>query len=158
MVLAGNDVPQSNDNAPKLNPQGTPYAVMVRRLMEECGTLAEADKLIQKHRATTTASAILCDSKSGTVYEVTPKNVIARKANDGICSCTNHFLAKELALPQLCSRLEILDRYAKKPKLSLDDVKRALHEVNQDTATIQSIASYWSQTCRFTHRPLYVAA
>jgi CheY-like chemotaxis protein len=26
------------------------------------------------------------------------------------------------------------------------------------TATIQSIASYWSQTCRFTHEPTHVAA
>jgi hypothetical protein len=139
LTLTANDVRETKDGSPPLNPQGTPLAVASRRLMEECATRAEAEQLLKGLKATTTGAAILCDTKSGAVYEATPKNVLVRRSEGGICTCTNHFRTKELATSTECWRYARLQTYAKKPKLGLQDVARALHEVNQGKYTVQSM-------------------
>jgi hypothetical protein len=140
LTLFGNDVRESKDDAPKINPKGTPMAVAARRLMEGCADLAEAEKYLKGVTVTTSGSAIICDTKAGVVYEVTAKSTAVRRAEDGICACTNHFRTKELAVgPQPCWRYEKLEAYWKRPKLGVADVSKALHEVNQDKWTIQSM-------------------
>jgi hypothetical protein len=140
LVLAANDVGQSKDGSPRLEPRGTPVAVMGRRLLEECGSLADATRLLRAYKATSTGCAIVADRTHGAVFEVTPKNVIVRRAQDSICTCTNHFCAPELAVPGLgCWRYEKLQAYRKRPKLSVADVAEALHEVSQGKATLHSI-------------------
>jgi hypothetical protein len=140
LVIAGNDAIATRDGSPKLEPRGMPMLVMGRRLMEDCGSLAEADRRLRDYKSTATGCAILADRKSGAVYEVTPKNVIVRRAEDGICICTNHFCSPELAVPPLqCWRFDKLEAYRKHVKLGVADVAKALHEVNQDRATIHSM-------------------
>jgi isopenicillin-N N-acyltransferase-like protein len=139
LALATNDVREAKDGSPRLEPSGTPLAVAGRRLMEECADLQQADKLLTGLKATTCGNLILCDTKAGVVYEFTPKNKIARRAEDGICLCTNHFRTKELAGSTKCSRYEKLENCSQKPKLGIDDVARALHEVHQGELTMQSM-------------------
>jgi hypothetical protein len=140
LTLFANDVRESKDDAPKLNPKGTPMAVACRRMMEGCVTLDDADKYLKGVTATTSGSAIVCDTKAGAVYEVTAKGMAVRRAEDGICACTNHFRTKELAVTgPPCWRYEKLEGYWKRPKLGVADVVKALHEVNQDKWTIQSM-------------------
>ena len=91
-------------------------------------------------KATTTGCAILADRQSGAVYEATPKTVVMRPAQDGLCTCTNHFCSPELAVPGvLCWRYDKLQAYRQRPKLAVADVARALDEVNQGKATLHSL-------------------
>jgi hypothetical protein len=140
LIIAGNDATTTKDGSPKLEPRGMPTATMGRRLMEDCGSLAEADRLLRDYKSTTSGCAILADRKSSAVYEVTPKHVIVRPSEQGICICTNHFCSKELADPPFqCSRFEKLEAYRKVPKLGIADVAKALHEVNQGQYTIHTM-------------------
>jgi isopenicillin-N N-acyltransferase like protein len=139
LTLAANDVRESKDGAPRLEPSGTPLAVAGRRLMEECANLQQADKWLAGFKPTTSGSLILCDAKGGIVYEFTPKNKIVRQAEDGICMCTNHFRTKELAVSKECDRYEKLQKSSQKAKLGVDDVAKAMHEVHQGEMTMQSM-------------------
>jgi hypothetical protein len=139
LAMAGNDVREAKDGSPRFNPQGTPMAVMGRRLMEECAGLADAKKALAGLKATSSGSAIVCDTKEGAVFEVTPKNVVVRPAEEGIGLCTNHFRTAELAVSTQCDRYAKLERYRGRAKLGLEDVAQALDKVNQGAATMQSM-------------------
>jgi hypothetical protein len=139
LALGGNDVRQTRDGSPKLNPKGTSMVAAGRRILETCGSLQEAEKALRELKATTTGNAVLCDSKAGAVFEVTPKTVQVRRAEEGLCICTNHFCTPELAVPVECWRYQKLQAYRARPKLTIEDVARALHEVNQGPATIHSM-------------------
>ncbi len=139
LALAANDVRHSRDDSPRLEPAGTPVAVVGRRLMEECADLRDADRLLTGLKPTTTGSLILCDRRSGVVYEVTPKTQVKRSSPDGICACTNHFRMKQLATSTECARYAKLERYRKQPQLGLADVTSALREVHQGPKTMQTI-------------------
>ena len=120
---------------------GTPLMVAARQLMEGCAGRAEARRLLRDFKATTTGCAILADREGGAVYELTPKNIIVRPAEDGICTCTNHFCSPELAVPaeERCWRYDKLEEYRKRPKLDVPDVAKALDEVSQGKATLHSM-------------------
>jgi isopenicillin-N N-acyltransferase like protein len=141
LVLAANDVWRTSDGSPKFEPRGTPLIVAIRQLMEGCASRADARRLLRDFKATTTGCAIMADLEGGAVYELTPKNVIVRPAEDAICVCTNHFCSKELAVPteERCWRFDKLQEYRKRPKLSVADVAKALDEVNQGKATLHSM-------------------
>jgi hypothetical protein len=140
LVLAANDVTQTRDGSPRLDPAGTPMAVGARRLMEDCTSRADADQLLRDFRATTTGCAILADRTGGAVYEVTPKHRIVRPAELGMCICTNHFCSRELAVGEaLCWRFDKLQAFRKRPRLGLDDVAEALNAVNQGKSTLHSM-------------------
>jgi hypothetical protein len=139
LALGGNDVRATKDGSPRLNPKGTPLAVAGRRLMEDCSSLAEAEKYLKGLTATTTGNLILCDAREGAVFEATPRNIRVRRANEGVCTCTNHFLNVELAVPIECWRFERLEAYRSRPKLGIEEVAKALDEVNQGAWTIQSM-------------------
>ena len=68
-----------------------------RRIMEECGSVAEVDKLLRSVKRTTMGSLTICDKKEGVVFEVTTKTVALRRAEKGVCVCTNHFVTEGLA-------------------------------------------------------------
>ena len=141
LVLAANDVWRTKDGSPKLEPRGTPLLVAARQLMENCASRAEARRLLRDFKATTTGCAILADREGGAVYELTPKNIIVRPAEEGICICTNHFCSKELAVPteERCWRYDKLEEYRKRPKLDVADVAEALNDVSQGKATLHSM-------------------
>jgi hypothetical protein len=100
--------------------------------MEGCASRAEARRVLRDFKATTTGCAILADREGGAVYELTPKNIITRPAEEGICTCTNHFCSPELAVPteERCWRYDKLEEYRKRPKLDVADVAKALDDVN----------------------------
>src|SRR5260370_1007245 len=73
LSLASNEVLEAADGSPRFDPEGMPMVSCSRRLMEECGTVAEAEKLIRSLKLTTLGSLTLCDKKEGVVFEVTTR-------------------------------------------------------------------------------------
>lgn len=47
LALATHEAYTSKDGAPRLNPKGIPYLLTYRRILEECTTVAEAEKLLR---------------------------------------------------------------------------------------------------------------
>jgi hypothetical protein len=139
LALGANDVTETKDGSPAFNPLGMPLTVGGRRLMEECATIADAEKLVKGQKATTTGSIMLCDRKNGAVFEVTAKNILIRRAEDGLCACTNHFRIKELAVQRDCPRYIALEKYRDHKKLGLDDVIEAMRAVHQGRMTLQMV-------------------
>lgn len=139
LAVATNDVREAKDGSARFNPQGTPMAVMGRRLLEGCAGLADVKKAVAGFRATASGSAIVCDTKEGAVFEVTTKTVVVRPAAEGVGLCTNHFRTAALAVSTECDRYAKLERYRGRDKLGLEDVARALDEVHQGAWTMQSM-------------------
>ena len=106
LAMAVHEVNASADGAPMLNPKGMPYALAFRRILEECKTIEEAEKLLRKTERSTILSLAICDRQSSGVLEITPKNVVLRRGSDGICVNTNHFRSESLVfvegLPAVC--------------------------------------------------------
>ena len=139
LALAVHEVFLSNDQSPMFNPKGMPYALSFRRILEECTTVAEAEKLLRSCPRTTKLSLVVCDREEGAVLEMTPNTVAFRCGEDGICACTNHFRTKELAVFPLCRRYNILLRSGALEALGIADVAKALHDVNQGRLTAQTM-------------------
>jgi hypothetical protein len=137
------------DPAEKFDPSGIPYAICYRRLLEECTTIDEAEKLLKSMKRTTTTCLAICDKKGGAVLEITTKNVVRRPATAGFCVCTNHFCTEQLkpATPIYFSRslkrFEILDKNVRElpreKRLSPADVHKNLHAVNLGPQTLQTM-------------------
>ena len=81
-----------------MNLTGTPVAMCFRRLLEECTTIDEAEKLLREQNRMMMCNLAMCDRTQSAVLEMTPKTVVRRASNQGVCACTNHFRTKELAL------------------------------------------------------------
>jgi isopenicillin-N N-acyltransferase like protein len=141
-VLEVRDVKEGTE---KFNAFGTPYALCYRRILEECSTVQDAEKLLKSMPRTTLGSLAICDPSGGAVFEMTPKQVVVRRPEQGLCSCTNHFLSKELkprTQPNVfwtLDRFEILERARQLPKVGLDDLHQTLHAVSVKTHTLQTM-------------------
>lgn len=133
------------DGIEKFDAKGTPYALCYRRLLEECATVAEAEKLLRSMRRTTTTCLAICDKETAAVFEITPKELVVRKSVDGISTCTNHFCTKELRpdneerLFRSLERLETLEKCRKQDKLSIADVHQSMHAVCNKATTMQTM-------------------
>ncbi|HEV3260680.1 MAG TPA: C45 family peptidase, partial [Gemmataceae bacterium] len=139
LALAANEIFSCKDGSPRFDPKGTPITLCCRRILEECGTVAEAEKLLRTMKRATMVSLTVCDTKSGAVFEVTPKSVVVRRSVDGICACTNHFRTKELATSTRCKRYPVLQQCRTLPRITLSDVAKKLDEVNQGPLTVQTM-------------------
>jgi isopenicillin-N N-acyltransferase like protein len=150
VALAVHEVFVSRDGGALFNPKGEPYTFCFRRILEECSTVAEAEKLLRAAKRTTLVSLSVCDPKDDAVFEITPKNVAVRHSKDGILACTNHFRTPELASPFMMKTPILLrsfggDRYqeliqARKPdQLSVSDVAKKLDEVRMAGLTVQTM-------------------
>jgi hypothetical protein len=139
LTLATLEVLSTKDGSPSFNPQGTPYALCFRRLLEECSTVEEAAKLLEPMNRTTCINLAICDTKKAAVFEITPKNLVIRPAEDGLCLCTNHFRTKELATSTDCPRYRTLERSREIHQLGLKDVAKKMDEVNLGPLTIQTM-------------------
>ena len=130
---------QSKDKA-RFNWDGTPTLLAFRRVLEECGTVAEAETLLRGMKRTTSACLTVCDRDGGSVIEVTPKTVVRRSAVNDVCLCTNHLRSEDLSKGENCWRYTALEPLQKEDtKLGVADVFAQLHEVNQGKATLQSM-------------------
>jgi isopenicillin-N N-acyltransferase like protein len=140
LSLSINEIFASKDKSPKSDLKGVPMLMLFRKLLEECASVDDVEKLLKDSRRTTYFSLTVCDKDGGCVFEVTPKNVIARKGVDGVCCCTNHFRTDELSVGKNCRRYAILEKAQKNgEKMGVDDIARELHKVNQGTYTVQSM-------------------
>jgi isopenicillin-N N-acyltransferase like protein len=140
LAVATLDVTSSADGAPPFDLTGTPMLLTFRRVLEECTTVAEAEKLLREAKRTTYLNLAVCDAAgAGAVFELTPKSVGVRRADDGLCGCTNHFRTKGLATDVRCERYAALEQGRATPKLGLADVQARLHAANQGTATMQTM-------------------
>ena len=139
LALAVHEVFVSRDGASIFNPKGVPYTFCFRRMLEECETVEEAEKLLRSTERTTILSLAVCDRQGGAVLEMTPKSVVVRHGSDGICACTNHFRSDELAVILWCNRYRKLIQSRKSDQLDIPDVAKKLHEVNLGRLTVQTM-------------------
>jgi isopenicillin-N N-acyltransferase like protein len=140
LSLAINEISASKDGSPSRNLSGTPMLFLIRKILEECTTVEEAEKVLKAHDRTTWFCLTVCDKKGGCVFEVTPKNVVRRTGEKDVCCCTNHFRTDDLRVNDKCRRYAKLEAVQKAgDKLGVDDVAKALDSVNQGPATIQSM-------------------
>ena len=133
-------IKKSKDNA-AFNWKGTPLLMAFRRVLEECTTVAEAEKLLREMPRTTTCCLTLCDKTGGAVFEITPKSLEVRMAENGVNCCTNHFRSEKLCVTDKCWRYDKLAPLQAKDagKLGVKDVFAKLDEVNQGKHTLQSM-------------------
>ena len=97
---------QAHDHGPAIAGAATPVSMCFRRLLEECTTVDEAEKLLRQQSRNMMCNLAMCDRTQAAVFEVTPKVVIRRAADAGLCPCTNHFRSKELGRDTRCWRYE----------------------------------------------------
>jgi len=155
LALATLEVYASKDGAPRLDYKGTPYTLCFRRLLEECATVAEAEKLLRTMKRTTMNNLAVCDTHKGAVFEITSKSMEVRRSVEGICACTNHFRTPPLATvkPEALAGLTNCRRFAALvggpreyqhkasglPRLGVADVAKRLHAANQGDLTLHTM-------------------
>lgn len=135
-----------SSEGPAFNPQGVPFALCYRRLLEECATIQEAETMLRGMKRTTTNNLTLCDRTGGAVFEITPSRVVVRRPEKNCALCTNHFCSKDLQLSKPRNAHATLDRLATlekvrdaEGKLGVEDVRKALDAVNQGKHTLQTM-------------------
>jgi hypothetical protein len=140
LAVATLDVYESADGAPIFDPTGVPLALTYRSILEECATVAEAERLLKATRITTYMNLAVADADGAAVFELTPQTVGVRRALRDVLCCTNHFQLEGLCTDRSCRRIQILDRLDQtQPTFGLEEVQRALHEVNQGALTLQTM-------------------
>ncbi len=139
LAIAVHEVFMARDGAAIYNPKGVPYTFCFRRILEECSTVEEAEKLLRSMERTTILSLAVCDTRTSAVFEMTPKTVAVRHGRDGIMACTNHFRNDELAVVTWCPRYQRLVQARTVEKVSIDDLAQKLDEVNMGRLTAQTM-------------------
>lgn len=139
LSLAVNEILESKDASMKFNPFGTPKLFLLRRILEECSTIEEAEALLKKSQRTGMMAVTICDAKECAVLEITPKSVIRRRPVEGVVTCTNHFLSGELCVGDSCKRLDQLDSHRPTKKFTVDAIGAALHAANFGDLTMQTM-------------------
>ncbi len=141
LCVAQLEVNESADNSPRVNITGTPVAMCFRRLLEECTTVDEAEKLLREQNRMMMCNLAVCDRTQSAVLEITPKTVVRRASSQGVCPCTNHFRTPELALERekQCWRYDKLCACQQMDKLGIADIARLLDSANQRQFTIQTM-------------------
>jgi hypothetical protein len=140
LSIATLDVTSTRDGAPPFDLSGTPLILTFRRILEECTTVAEAETLLKSVKRTTLMNLAVCDSAgAGVVFELTSKSVGVRKADGGLCCCTNHFRTEGLATGTWCGRYDALTKGRELAKLGTAEVQQRLHAANQGTGTMQTM-------------------
>ncbi len=139
LSLVTHAVFDSADGAPPFTPQGTPVGLLLRRILEECETVEDAQKLLRRCRRTTYLSIVVCDKRRAAAIEFTPKSVCLRASQRGMLFATNHFRSEELKTASGCWRYHRFSQSRNLAKLGVDEIARQLHAVNQDSLTMQTM-------------------
>ena len=131
---------RSKDKA-AFNWKGTPLLLCFRRVLEECATVAEAEKLLREVPKTSSCCLTVCDKSGGCVFEITPDNLEVRCHTNGVTCCTNHFRTDKLSTTTKCWRYDALAPLQAKDaaKMGVADVFKQLDAVHQGKATLQSM-------------------
>ena len=139
LALGCNVVRQAADGSEPFNRKGMPGAVASRRVLAECRSVDDVEQWLRRHPLTAMWIIPGCDRQRQAVFEVTTKTVAARGPVDGICCCTNHFRAKELAVELDSPRFDALEKSRAQKRLGVADVARYLHAANQGRRTLQTM-------------------
>ncbi len=139
LCVATLDVYESADGSSHFDPTGVPMALVFRQILEECTTVPEAEALLKRTHATTQANLAVCDREHGAIFEITPKQVVRRDAENALLPCTNHFRMPGLAVNEECWRYDRLQVAGEKPSLAVADIQAALHQANQGELTLQTM-------------------
>ena len=140
LCLAINEITASKDESKSPNMNGMPMLFLFRKILEECTTVDEAEKMLKANPRTTWFCLTVCDAKGGCVFEVTPRNVVRRTGEKDVSCCTNHFRTDELSVSKECLRYAKLEAIQSADgKLGVDEIAKALHSVNQGPSTIHSM-------------------
>ena len=139
LCLAQLEVPASAENSPRVDLGGTPIDLCFRRVLEECTSVDEAEKLLRQQHRMLMCNVALCDRHQSAVLEMTTKTVVRRPADHGLCACTNHFRTAGLTVDKQCPRYAKLASAQLAEKLAVGDVARLLNAVNQGGNTIQTM-------------------
>ncbi len=139
LAVADLTVHEARDGSPKLDVTGVPYTLLLRRVLEECATIEDAEKLVRSVRRTTRQNIALCDRRHAAVFEVTPRTVVVRGAVEGICACTNHFRTEPLAASPRCPRYDRLEQSQDLKPLDVAAVARQMDAVHQGEWTLQTM-------------------
>ena len=129
----------------RFEPKGVPYALCFRAMLEECSTIEEAKAKLEKMPRTTILNMVVADRHKVGTFEVTPKTVIFRPAEKGICCCTNHFCTEvkpelKVNVANTYGRFDILEGVrALTNRLSVEEVRRKLNAVNLGDLTLQTM-------------------
>ncbi len=126
--------------------RGVPFAAALRRVLETCATVGEAEAFFRAHRRTTWVSLVVCDREGPAVLEVGPEAVVRRDPPAGVSVCTNHFVGPGLASPVppdtfgTVRRHRLLERVvAAGGRLGVADLFATLHAANLGPFTIQTM-------------------
>jgi isopenicillin-N N-acyltransferase-like protein len=131
---------------PSFNAKGVPYALCLRKVLEECATIDEARRLLESLPRTTTINLAIADRKGVAAFEITPAHVLRRDGADGVCVCTNHFCAPLLKPEEPVDvngsfeRFDALARArAARGRVSPDDLRKYLDATNLGELTLQTM-------------------
>ena len=126
--------------------KGTPYALCLRQVLEEAATIDEAIKVLGKLRRTTTINLAVADRSGVAVLEISPKRIVKRSPDEGVCVTTNHFRSPELKTARLTNANRTLERFARleevrkgTAKVAPEDLRKQLDAVNLGTLTLQTM-------------------
>lgn len=146
LTVAILEVFKAKDGEPTFNPNGVPYALCHRKLLEECTTIDQAKKLLEGMKRTTTLNLAVADRTGVAVLEVTPGHVVRRDAVKGVCACTNHFCAPALKPDRPAYPCYSLERFkalellaGRKDKVGPDDLRQRLDAANLGDLTLQTM-------------------
>lgn len=139
LAIATLDVEASGNDSPQFDPDGEPMMLVFRQILEECSTVADAEALLRRTKATTWANLAVCDREGGAVFELTPTEIARRDASKSILPCTNHFRSLALAAGTECTRYESLSSALDQPSLDVDAVHQHLVQVSQGELTLQTM-------------------
>ena len=131
---------------PSFNAKGVPYALCLRKVLEECTTIDEAEKLLRRLPRTTTINLAIADRKGVAAFEITPGHVVRRAASDGACVCTNHFCAAALKPEEPLDVNRSFERFASlekvrqaRAKATPDNLRQRLDTTNMGDLTLQTM-------------------
>ncbi len=139
LAIAQLEVNEAKDGSTRFTPAGTPLALCFRRVLEECETVDQAEKLLGSLKRTSMCNLAICDRRETAVLEITTQSIVRRRAEGGYCACTNHFRSPALATDTQCDRYDSLAKAFHEPKLDIADVARKMNEVHQGEMTIHTM-------------------
>src|SRR5205085_1336186 len=118
----------------------------LRKVLEECKSIAEARKLLTGMRRTTTINLAIADRAGVAVFEITPRRVLQRDPARGTCVTTNHFCSAALKPASPVNVDRTFERFAKleevrgwRDRAGPDELRKQLDAVNLGTFTLQTM-------------------
>jgi isopenicillin-N N-acyltransferase-like protein len=146
LSLAVLEVFQSRLFTRRLDLDGTPYAVCFRTLLEECDTIEQARRRLEKMRRTSVFNLAIADRRRVAVFENTTRRVLERPAERGMAVCTNHFCSPELRPSFSINVYDTFDRHGLlrkhergRDRFGVADLHAALHASSQGDHTLQTM-------------------